>query len=335
MRALRSLLAPHPRALHSQGAMAVPIVRKVYDGFVKHLITWYLGGKLNPSAIKLAFLVMLLQIKSTVMSLWFGGQSGDSRMASSALETGAKLAKRTADAGVAASVEDVIGDLGDDDEFLGSANEMATDLMVWRSANATREEEENRRTPPASASAGSKPPTFSSSQSAAKLNEVQRELADVRSRLTSVAATTIQKIWRGAVVRRSARGRAQSRPAASARRTTRVASVAAMTIQQHWRGTTPPRPSLHSPAAAQTEALRIPDALPLPSAATSSPRLALRSFATRAKIVEAKSPPLPPDDHEELAVEQSGCTCSEAETTTGQATDEEYAPISPVRLLRF
>ena len=329
MRLSPALTAP-ACALHTQGAMAVPIVRKIYDGFIKHLITLYLGGKLNPSAMRLAFLVMLLQIKSTVMSLWLGGESGDSRMASSALETGAKLAKRTADAGVAASVEDVAANFGDDDEVFEAANQIATDLMVWRSANATRDEEEHCRSPAASAK-GSKPPTLASSQSAAKLNDVQRELADVRSRLTSVAATTIQKNWRRAAVMRPACVKAQSRPEVStARRTTRVASVAATTIQQHWRGTTPPRPAAQAPADAQ--ALRTPDAVPRAPAATSSAPRALRSLTTRAKIMEIQPPP-PQPNAEELAVEQqSGCT-SEVETTAGQATEEYY--VSPVRLLRF
>ena len=89
--------------------------------------------------MKVAFLVMLLQIKSTAMKIFLGAESGDSRMASTALEQGAKLAKRTADAGAAAEVEDVVGHIDDSDddeavhdEVVDAANRMATDVLVWR-----------------------------------------------------------------------------------------------------------------------------------------------------------------------------------------------------------
>ena len=206
--------------------MAVPVVRKVYDGLIKHLIIMYLGGKLNPTAVKLAFLVMLLQVKSVVMKLLFNGESGDSRMASSALEQGAKLAKRTADAGAAANVEDVVELLDDDDEVVDAVNEMATDAMVWHSANGASAREYRELADDTAAPKRGK---------GVRLNEVQHELVEVKTRLASVAATTIQRYRRGDLARRGCK-HWLARREFRGRRVTRVALVAATTIQQYWRG---------------------------------------------------------------------------------------------------
>ena len=91
--------------------------------------------------MKVAFLVMLLQIKSTAMKIFLGAESGDSRMASTALEQGAKLAKRTADAGAAAEVEDVVGHIDDSDDELTAKYkaEVEAEWKKWKRETQTQE----------------------------------------------------------------------------------------------------------------------------------------------------------------------------------------------------
>jgi hypothetical protein len=125
---------------------------------------------------------------------------------------------------------------------------------VFHGARATRKDSyEPITSPPVTPSIGklhpSSPGLWSDAtklaslvQPATKLTQVQRELAEVTSRLATVAAITIQQQWREVLARRAAPLVLASRKflkrwqAAGSQRTSRVASVAATTIQQNWRG---------------------------------------------------------------------------------------------------
>lgn len=89
----------------SLSALAVPLLRRFYDGVIVQCVKARRKGPFNRKAAALAFLLFVLQLQNTLLKLIGVEGAGEAKSAASGAATAAKLANREAAAGLSAAIE--------------------------------------------------------------------------------------------------------------------------------------------------------------------------------------------------------------------------------------